>query len=259
MAQKKRASKEESFPYSGTTQDRTEETSGQKKLWNYLYGLSDDVAFLKRVALLRKKYKIPENGCEVTYGKNDDGTVFVRMPDFLGSSGLWGDAIELAESLGLDILCADVVEHFVIHNDWNLSSLGRMFFTIDINHIFDDPYSNEDDPAEKIAELKMLTKTRPIAIFVSPYASQRDLVDHIKKTFASEIEPMQKKYQDPNIKIGAVRARSERVRERNKFIRENAHLSSKEIMGLVHEKFGEVLDYTYIAKIIASGKQKKKK
>ena len=236
--------------------ERIEATAGQKKLWSYLHGLPDEDWFVKRIAELRRQYKLPDNGLEDYIYYKRDGKEYVGLPDFVNGNTLWDDAIKLTEELALDTLWASTVQHFIVYNNWAMSSMGTMFTSLDLNSLLNGPYEEYVDAESELDLAKSFAKDYPIAVFVNPYASQRDLIDYIKKTFKAEIEPLLKPYRKPEVKIGKRRKRNDRVQARNRFIRANAHLPYKEIVRIIADNTGEVLDYTYIAKIVGSKKKK---
>ena len=98
----------------------------------------------------------------------------------------------------------------------------------------------------------------PLAIRLSPYASERDIIDYVKKNYAFTIAPAQKSYQKSGVPIGKLRKKDQKREERNEFIYQNRRLTGKELMGLVNDKFGEVLDYGHIRKIISLENKKRK-
>jgi hypothetical protein len=115
----------------------------------------------------------------------------------------------------------------------------------------EDPYSTEVQEMEAIGY--------PIAIRISPYASLRDILDYVKKTYKVAIEPIQGKYRNKDIKIGKIKPSNGKIQERNQFIYQNRDKTGKELKRLVYEKFGDNLPYEYIPKIISREKKKKTK
>ena len=90
----------------------------------------------------------------------------------------------------------------------------------------------------------------PLALLISPYATGRDIIDFVKKKYKTQIEPAQSAYKWTGINIGKVRKRNLSVQERDLFICKHKHLPTKRIVSLVADEYGEVLDYTYVNKII---------
>lgn len=100
----------------------------------------------------------------------------------------------------------------------------------------------------------------PIAIRIHPDASQRVIVDFIKKNW-SYITSLQDKYAEKNsasVKFGKTK-RDERIAERNKFIYDHRHLPAKEISSLLNEKDYPDIDQGGILKIKSLEKKKREK
>jgi hypothetical protein len=152
----------------------------------------------------------------------------------------WGDIIE-------DYLYFNKLEknpsHLYYSNSYNLCMLT------DLAEIADEPFG------------KRLTKVDneifPIAIRISPYASERDIIDYIKKMLPM-IKDYQKSYIKSDVKIGKIKKKNPAIQERNDFIYKNRDLSQNELRKLVEEKFKEVLDYEYIGKIKSQEIKKRK-
>jgi hypothetical protein len=149
--------------------------------------------------------------------------------------------------------------YYIIYNTWfDFWSFGGLVQVEDVNQYLNGPFQFEYEEEANIDYLKGVFEEYPISILISPYASQRDVIDFIKKTHVTHIRPLQEKYQKPDVKIGKVRKRNNKVLVRNKFIYENRNLSKRKIAHLVADNFDEVLDYTYIAKIISDEDNKRK-
>jgi hypothetical protein len=80
--------------------------------------------------------------------------------------------------------------------------------------------------------------------------TERDIIDFIKKTYKSSIEPIQKKYRKVNIKLRDVRTKSKKKQSRNAFIYEHRDMPIMTLTSLVSKTYGKILDYTYIQTII---------
>jgi len=109
---------------------------------------------------------------------------------------------------------------------------------------------------EHMAILEKNTLQNPIAILLPPFASQRDIYEFVSINW-NEIERIQRKYNKPSIDITSIRKKNERVKKRDHFIFKNRHLPKKELLSKIAAEFGDILDYTYINKIIVSETRKK--
>lgn len=100
--------------------------------------------------------------------------------------------------------------------------------------------------------------TFPVMLAISPFASQRDIVEYVKKFHADHILPIQKrslaKYENTPMRN---RSKDSSTRDRNDFIYENRELPRKEIATSVAKKFKEYLDVGHIGKIISEEKKKR--
>ena len=99
--------------------------------------------------------------------------------------------------------------------------------------------------------LKNTSEKYPIAIYINPNSSQRQIVDFIS-TYWDWIQ----KQRNGDLKnFTKVRSRNKQVR--NDFVYKNRHLPIKKITKLVQENFGEFLDEGNIGKIISQETKKR--
>ena len=98
-----------------------------------------------------------------------------------------------------------------------------------------------------------LGKKYPIALYINPEASQRQIQDFIAKNW-SFIQAYKK-----DKKINIYRKKKKQTQERNDFIYKNRHFPRKQIMMMITDKFGaeNTIDYGYIGKIISIEKKRR--
>jgi hypothetical protein len=231
------------------------QTSSQKKMWNYLEDLVLTPEFRKDLKVFRKKFKIAEKGY--------DELVFITMPanghkvltyphhsEVEARKGYRDALLQFAKKYGLDLFWADVLECYIFYNKFVIDTMSSMISVEDIGELYRGqfPYPGEAEGNKKIIET--MSENFPVAIMLNPYVSQRDIIDYVKKTYKVSILPKLLWYRNNKIRLGTARRKNSRVKARNKFIFDNRNKSKKEIVRLVAEKFGEYLDYTYIARII---------
>lgn len=190
-----------------------ESTSAQDKLWNYVRGAVEKPEIVARIKLLRKKFGIPHGGLSTQS----------RRPSF-------EDILEidlLRQDLDLDMQWIITLASYVFYNklEWH-SSFGGLLEVHDAGEGY-----------------------RPIAIRVSPYASQRDIIDYVRKIYKAEIEPLQEKYKKEGVLIGSINKRNIDVGKIKDFIYKNRGKTSRQIVTLIHERFGKTMDYSYVSKI----------
>lgn len=119
-------------------------------------------------------------------------------------------------------------------------------------------FAEDSDFIDNIEMNKAYSHTHPIILRISQYASERDIIDFIKKHYAKQIKPLQNKYKNVSLLIGKVRHKNENKAERNDFIYKNKDLPRREISSLVLKKYGESLDTGHIGKIISLENKKRK-
>jgi hypothetical protein len=236
-------------------QEIVETTSAYKKTWNFIKSLVGDKGFEFDISEVRKKFNIPPKGFKDILYVKIKGEKYIKTPPSLAEQPFRPDILELAQKYGLDFMWADVIEHYAVYNDLQITTMGSTFETIDLAHSLSGPEEMEYEGEKWLDDgnyeyIKERSKTHPVAILLSPYASQRDILDYVKKLYNISIKPALQRHQDPKIKIGKVRTKSYVVDVRNKFIYENRNLPKKKIVELIAKHFRDVLDYTYIAKII---------
>jgi hypothetical protein len=169
---------------------------------------------------------------EEKYGLHIFGEAF----DFL----LYYNSVEPMKEIGYS--------HFAgVYDLVNLSSLERKYLGT----------KEEIDRHTGLFIRSEIAPITPVAILVNPYMSERDIIDFVKKTYKSEIEPIQKNYRKKHIKIKDARTKSKKKQSRNDFIYENRNLPIAELTTLVSETYGQILDYTYIQTIIRKEKEKR--
>jgi len=92
-------------------------------------------------------------------------------------------------------------------------------------------------------------KMYPLSIRFNPDISQNDLIDFIKKTYQTHIEPRQKRSQNVG-KIKKTRIRSQAIKNRDQYILDNPQLDRKKLMDKANQKFDDLVDYAQVGNII---------
>ncbi|MGM0438935.1 MAG: hypothetical protein ACQEP3_00650 [Patescibacteria group bacterium] len=103
------------------------------------------------------------------------------------------------------------------------------------------------------------TDTYPVILKINPSASQRDIVSYIKDNWKI-IKYHLDKYENKS-KLGKIRSRDPKIKERDRFIYKNREKPYKEIVSLVQKKFPEVsdsIDQGSVGKIISLERQRRK-
>jgi len=239
-------------------------SQGFLKLKEYFEEIIKSEKFQQKIQELRNKYSIPRNGFALNKKEYKKYSIFSIPDEWMYKNNLT-KLNELGEEVSKLVEEYDLYElewylvfwHYLIYNkililDQNYSSF-LLSFNFDLCLVRDELGWNKVlqdhlDIAKEIIDEEL--KKFPIAIKISPYATERDILDFIKKNF-NQIKSFQKRYQKPNIKIGKFRQKNELIQKRNEFIWKHRNLSIKKIMYLVNEKFkGKTLGYADIEKIL---------
>lgn len=237
-------------------------TSAFEKINNYIIDLSKKSDFLKVVRKIRTDFEIPVNG--FPYPKNIDEYTEIEEK-YLMKDKFMQEVSHLSQTYDA-IGFFEFFESYILFNntqavfDYTDTSASIIEIT-DMHRVFFEDKGNNNSGTnleDELAYLKMQARTHPIGILIHPYMSQRDVIDAIKKIYKLQIEPLQKKYRKERIKLGTIRRKSKRVEERNKFIFENRTLSMPKLRTAIREKYHEILDETYIYKIIKQGRLENK-
>lgn len=228
-------------------------SKGVQKMWNYFIEITKTDYFLNFVKEMRKKYNIPPRGFKLK--KNKSFTIPPK--NFSKQTELRDEIIKkICEKYKLHYFdYCDVMEEYIYYNILfplsELSSCG-LFYVSDVIDEKEEPFGELFQKSDDMAY--------PIAIRISPYASQRDLIDFIKNKviWEKEIKFLQDKYKDKNIKIGKIKSKNKKIQKRNDFIFKHQNLPRKKIMSLVNKKFKADLDHGEVCKIISLERKRRK-
>lgn len=232
-------------------------TKGHKKMWRYFLEVIRSGAYQREIKKLRKKYGISKNFAQTTNSASE------------GNLHMTDQDLDRAIRDDIEILCQKFSLHFV---DWEDAVFNDLFGIkieedadlvgnnicrfLDLKLDILNEYFTEDWQKRLSEAMKSELKAFPLAITISPYASQRDVIDYVKKMFPT-IKVWMEKYKDKDVKID--RVKTKRVAERDEFIYQNRNKTGKEIKRLVYDIFGANLPYNYIPKIISREKKRRQK
>lgn len=242
-------------------------TKGQKKIFAYFEEIMKTDYFVKTISELRKKYRIPpKNGFGL---HKEDGSRLIMIPrDWIQKTTDLGQGRVDAVYKDIENICKKF--HLSPYTRWRSMILSALFYkepvfslSFDLCDIWDLAWEEEIikkfPPAKEwLKEHEYDPKIYPIAIMIGPYASQRDILDYIKKNYKTRIFPSQEKKKNPDVGIGKFKLKNQLIRLRNEFIYQHRHLPRKEIANLVRGKLKEVIDYALIGKIISLERKKRK-
>ena len=215
-------------------------------MWKYFIEISNGDRFLSDVRTIRIKYRIPLRGYE---WKEKDPSIPDEWYEKEGHEAqflLKKDVNKICEKYALPIRSwSDTIEFFIFYN--KRISLVDTFVYKQI--IVSDSIRKNDVDGNEVN--KKTVKEYPIAINITPYVGENELVDYIHKMFITEVKPIQERYLNPEIKINKVRAKKSSIKEVKAFVWENRQIKGSDLTKLVHQKFkkisrsGEVGPYTY--------------
>jgi hypothetical protein len=245
---------------------KTEPTKGFEKLKNYFNDLIKSNSFDNRIKEIRKKYNI-SIGSEYTFwefGSMSMPEGFEKSRDFKTKTALMLDIYNLCQDVGLVGLdWFGTILHYIFAGKVIIDTPElfpqRSYNVCTLKDARDEWIDDEEYPVfGKIRHYaqEMETLKYPLAILISPYASQKDILDFLAKNDKT-IKELQEKYKKTGIKIGSVKKGGKKAR--NEFIYKNRDLTINETKVLVEERYGESLPYEYIAKIRSDQKKKRKK
>ena len=250
-------------------------SQGFLKLKTYFEEIIKSEKFQQKIQELRNRYSIPRNGFTLNREEYKKYSIF-SIPDKWMYKNNRTKLNEIEKEVSKLVETYDLYElewflvfwHYLIYNkililDQNFPpplflydfDLCLIRDELEWNNLLNNSQYNPDTIKEIInGELKNF----PIAIKISPYATERDILDFIKKNF-KQIKSLQKKYQNPNIKIGKLRQKNVQIQKRNEFIWKHRNLPRKKIMYLASAKFkGQVLGYAEVEKIIVLEDKRRK-
>jgi hypothetical protein len=222
------------------------ETQNSKKIWAYYKALVKTEDFQEEIKKLRTSLYIPISG----YKKSNQ-----TPPE-----GWSGDRDILSD--GIDLLCHKygffpghwwmTLEFYVFYSSLQTPDIASGELCTIYNFV-NDP----EDSWNKIT-ISEFNKFFPIGIKISPHASERDILDFIKKYYISDIKPLQIQYKNNEYKIGRIRPKNTTLEKRNDYIYKNRNKKlkdlEKELGGLGYD-----MDQGSISKIVSLESKRRKK
>jgi hypothetical protein len=227
-------------------------SQGFKKLWNYFLDLIYRESFINDVKILREKYSIPKNGMNLKYYN----TIFSGTYDHLELSN---NIQDLCTKYHLDpVMWEQSMDNLILFNTTGQPDGVSLCRDYDLEEEKEclDPLNWTGQHTHKI-----LNEAYPVFIKISPYASQRDIVDWIRKNF-NTIKKLQDKYKRPEIKIGKSKTKDLQIRKRNTFIYKHRNMHYKDLAVKVGKRFPKAItdsiDEGSVGKIISLETKKRK-
>lgn len=210
--------------------------------------------FRKHVARVRRELSLPRYGLDIAlFDQLVVKDVHPRIPAKKLNRSEYIRKVK--EVLGLYALSFDWFEYFGDYFLFNyIGDIDK-----EVNQII---LLNLGDKNTKLQQhKKMFTNNMSLGtavIMVPPRASEREILDFIYRN-ANHIKAIQKAYKTDFSQLTVTRTKNARVQKRNEFIYKNRALPKKKLMATVSDEFGDILDYTYLSKIIVAEARKIKR
>lgn len=167
---------------------------------------------------------------------------------------------KFAKKYGL-IYFGSALDYLILYDDISLVyKLGDSGYSgvHDLNTLLN--YSAPGSKPDKEVVYNLLTLiqiTNPTIILLHPHMNETDILNLVRSTYKSQIEPIQKKYQKYSSRLGKKRKVNLKSKEKRKYIFKHQGLPIKDLTAEVNKKFNTTHDYTYIQKILRDEKKRK--
>lgn len=207
--------------------------------------------FANKVKEVRERNNLPKDGFDILlFDELVVADIRPRIPEEVNMEKYTKSVNHVLWLYGFSQEWFDFFSDYILFNYVGETEDKKQIFLLDLG------YRNIGKRDEHMAILEKNTIQNPITILLPPYISQRDIYDFISINW-EKIEKIQGKYQKRLIKIVSSRRKNERVKKRDAFIYKNRFLPKKELMSKIADEFGDVMDYTYLSKIIANEEKKR--
>ncbi|MCF7843668.1 hypothetical protein K9M47_02090 [Candidatus Gracilibacteria bacterium] len=248
--------------------DQKSKTQEEIRLGYYIKELLRSAKFKKDLEDLKNRYDIPVDG----FGKEDGEINLTTLKQYSNSDikNFNKEFLSILNKYGINKGIAPTWVNII----YSRTLYGNLMTPHDLYSVFGEPeYGMVDvldisdllDPTlegktyeDAVNYFKEITYGKPVAILINPYASERNILDSIKKIYKTSILPIQNLHKNQSIKIGKIKKKDPIIEKRKDFIYKNKDLPRKEIMLMVTDKFGKgyELDYANIGKIISLEKKR---
>lgn len=197
-------------------------TTGNQKMWNYLLDVIERESVQKKIRSIRTENDIPLAGFKSPELLYDLPEEWLETHTRKQQETVKSEVKQICEQYGF---------HYA---EWSNIFLSLIFY----DRIFTQQQSNaynlcrvEDSKNIEIGTDLAWSDAYafPVMLRISPYASQRDIVDYVKKTYKVSIKSLQRKYQKTHVNIARLRTRDTQKKLVARFIYEHRELSHKNI------------------------------
>lgn len=215
------------------------------KTYGFIQNLMMMPNLKKRVRTIRLAHKIPKNGLSSDiFDKLILSEKNPRIPAKINKTVFWADIKNLLNNYNLSSLWIDFFSDYILFNYLGDYSNIRQIITLDLGTKTKNP-----ELVKRTLEMSQKFDLNPIALLLPPSMSERELDNYIRVNF-KKIKSLQQEYINRTWVISKLRQNKNKNQERDKFIYKNRNLPKRELIAKMGSKFGKILDYTYINKII---------
>lgn len=216
------------------------EIQSYSKIMNYQFRLQDDKRYNSAANRLRHKYGISLASNRGLWSRKGEKGAQLNLDKFIRKHPKFKkDISKICEKYALDPnQFSDAVNWSVYYGVLRLNIRYQQGLVI---------YHDFKDNRKLIA----VDRNYPVVLRISPYASKRDILDFIAKTYGETILPIQKRYKKKHVIIDKTRHKNFEIGIRNEFIRTNRALPRKALLRAVNDKFKrKIFNIDYLSKIL---------
>ena len=177
---------------------KDKKTQASEKYSNFLESRKNNGHFIDGIQHIRQKYSIPRDGVGNDTIDGRDYYKYVELTDDTYFE-FENDVTKLAENHDMEndwIL----VRNYVVFNDF----LDDEDFESLVQNIDFREMTIGFSEVNTLKKLQHFGETDPIMISISPMASRRDIINHIEKTYSSQIKPLQDIYKSDDPILGKI-------------------------------------------------------
>ncbi len=221
-------------------------TKRLKAFWDYVLELD---GFSDHIEQVRERYKIPKNG----YKANSDDLFAVSPPipkKWNGDESLLCNLVNEMQGLAM-------IHYLGPLANWKDALLWLVFYGLvpisdemGLCAIEDIGFSRRNRGEKNAHQRAQFTdRSHPVAIRISPYASERDIIDFVKYHYKRHVEPIQRQHRTKQSKIMQVRSKSDTRKAIVDYIYENRSKTANKLLSDISEKWGRIYSMERIDKI----------
>lgn len=222
------------------------------KTYNFVEKLFISKSFRKKMKIIRRENGIPNKGFGVSMF---DNLVIKerqpRIPSNIKKEVFLADVKNLLKKYNLSSSWLDFFTDYILFNYFGDYLDIRQIITLDLG-----TKTGSSDLSKNIIKMAQCFDLNPIAILLPPSISQRDLEDYIKVNFI-KIKKIQNTYANKLWKINKLKQLKSKNDVRDRYIYKHRHMPKKKLTSEIADKYGQILDYTYINKIIKKQRRRK--